>query len=150
MKSTKSTGFTLIELVITVAILAIIVALALPSYTNYMFRIRRADAKDLILRIAAAQERTYTNYNRYANTVTGAAPGGLGFSAGGDSTKDGTYTVAIEAIGAPGTPLAAPFQTYQLSATPTGIQAPDKCKVLSVDSTGKKDKTGDETNGKCW
>lgn len=60
-------GFTLIELVITVAIVAILAAVAYPSYQNYLMRGRRTDGKEIMQRIAAAEERFYTNRNRYTD-----------------------------------------------------------------------------------
>src|SRR5690606_11790491 len=62
-------GFTLIELMIVVAIVAILAAIAYPSYINYIQRTRRADGHEMLMRMAAAQERYYTNYNHYAKTA---------------------------------------------------------------------------------
>lgn len=128
-------GFTLIELMIVVAIVAILAAIAYPSYTNYVQRTRRADGHEMLMRMAAAQERYYTNYNRYAKTAD------LGMGATPTSEK-GYYEVVV-------TP-AEPDQSYTLTATPQGSQADDKCKNLTLTNTGAKGKTGDESNGKCW
>ncbi|GAI02651.1 unnamed protein product, partial [marine sediment metagenome] len=57
MRSSAKKGFTLIELMIVVAVIAILAAIAYPSYTRYVYRARRADGQDLLMRIAAAQER---------------------------------------------------------------------------------------------
>ncbi|MEB2317016.1 MAG: prepilin-type N-terminal cleavage/methylation domain-containing protein, partial [Xanthomonadaceae bacterium] len=62
-------GFTLIEVMVVVAIVAILAAIAYPSYSDYAFRARRVDGKEMMMRVAAAQERYYTNLNSYA-TVT--------------------------------------------------------------------------------
>lgn len=126
-------GFTLIEMMIVVAIIAIIASVAYPSYTNYSMRARRADGKEILMRMAAAQERYFTNMNRYATMAE------LGL---GTSSEKGYYTVSVT--------RANGNQTYTLTATPGGVQAADKCKNLTLTNTGAKDKSGDESNGKCW
>ncbi len=129
-------GFTLIELMIVVAIIAILAAIAYPSYINYVQRTRRADGHEMLMRMAAAQERYYTNYNKYAKTADlgmGATP----------ASEEGYYTVVV-------TP-DEPDQTFVLTATPQGAQAVDACGKLVLSNTGVKtapDDTG--KNGKCW
>ncbi|MEO8461477.1 MAG: type IV pilin protein, partial [Dokdonella sp.] len=75
LKNTK--GFTLIELMVVVAIVAILASIAIPSYSKYGFRTRRADAREMLMRVAAAEERFYTNGNTYTATLSA-----LGFSSG--------------------------------------------------------------------
>ncbi len=149
MLGKKSKGFTLLELVITMVIVAILAAIALPNYSNYVYRTRRADGKNMLEKVAAAQERVYTNFNAYASTVTGAPtgnpPAGLGFVTA--TSTDGHYIVTVGGVGATN-------QTYTLTATPvTGdVQAADACGALTLDNTGKKSWTGANppTNGPCW
>ncbi len=126
-------GFTLIEMMIVVAIIAIIAAVAYPSYTNHVMRSRRADGKELLMRMAAAQERHYTNLNRYGSVAD------LGL---GNTSDNRYYEVEVE--------LGDGDQTYTLTAAPQGPQTTDKCGDLTLTNTGFKDKSGDETNGKCW
>jgi type IV pilus assembly protein PilE len=136
-------GFTLVELVIVVLIIAVLASLAVPAYQRYAQRTRRADAREMLMRIAAAQERFYTNYNRYAAAVTGAPPAGLGFASA--ASEKGYYTVVITAAG------AAP-QTYSLAAAPVAGQGQqnDKCGTISITNGGVKSFSGNENNGKCW
>lgn len=135
MASPKSRGFTLIELMIVVAIVAILAAISYPNYTNYVLRTRRADGKEFLMRIAAAQERYYTNLNRYASM------GDLGLST---TSEKGYYTVEVA--------LANGDQTYVLTATPQNAQANDQCANLLLSNTGAKDWSGAKppTNGNCW
>ena len=86
MRIRKYNGFTLIELMIVVAIIAIIAAIAYPSYSNYVYRARRADAQEMLMRVAAAQERYYTNMNNYATTTQ------LAFS---DLSEQNHYKVSV-------------------------------------------------------
>lgn len=131
----KIRGFTLIELMITIAIVAILAAIALPSYDRFVKRTRRADGHELMMRIAAAEERFYTNRNTYSDDIATD----LGLS---DTSEKGHYVVAA-ALGAGG-------QTYVLTATPQNNQSTDKCANLTINNVGFKDWSGDDSNGKCW
>ena len=130
-----SAGFTLIELMIVVVVIAILAAVAVPAYQNYAYRARRPDGKDMLLRVAQAEERYYTSFNRYTGTL-----GDLGFSSG-DSEK-GYYTVTVA--------TARTAQAYTLSAVPQGVQGGDACATLTLDSTGVKAESGAASNGDCW
>ena len=143
MKRKAFAGFTLIEVMIVVGIVAILAAIAVPNYTRYTQRARRAEARDLLMRVAAAQERYYTNFNSYAANVTGPPPGGLGF--GNAQSEQGFYTAAII--------LGVNNQTYTLTAAPRPgtAQTVDKCATLSLTGAGVKGTIGgNESNGKCW
>jgi type IV pilus assembly protein PilE len=143
----KTRGFTLIEMMIVVAIIAIIAAFAFPAYQRYGQRARRADGKELLMRVAAAQERYYTNFNRYATSPLTAATS-LGLSS--LTSQRGYYTIT-SANGATGN-----TQSYVLTATPVagGAQAQDKCGALGVNNTGGKTPIAtampQNSNGACW
>ncbi len=131
-------GFTLIELMVVVAIVAILAAIALPSYNNYVMRSRRASGHDMLMMVATAQERYYTNHNAYATDLAD-----LGFSTPASLTSEGGYYLVALAAG--GT-----AQNFTLQATPKNAQASDKCANLTLTSTGAKGYSGVESNGKCW
>lgn len=131
-------GFTLIELVIVMAILAIIAAIAFPSYQNYLERARRADGREMLQRIAAAQERFYTNRNRYTDDLTTAA----GLNLGTTNSEAGHYAIGIV--------VAADGQSYTLTAVPAGVQVHDECANLTVNNVGARGYSGTQTNGSCW
>ena len=137
-------GFSLIELMITVAIIAILAAIAYPSYTNHVMKSRRADGREMLMRVAAAQERYYTRLNAYTNTLAH-----LGLASG--ASENGYYVIssAAVAVGAGGT-APATQQSYLLTATPQAAQAADKCGNLTLNNVGTRDRSGDDTNGRCW
>jgi type IV pilus assembly protein PilE len=143
MSHRRTRGFTLIELMVVVAIIAILAAIAYPSYSRYAFRTRRGEAHEMLMRVAAAQERDFTNFNAYASGITGTDDTDLGFSSA--DSENGSYTITT-AKGSTGD-----SQSYKLTATPKGVQASDSCGKLELTNTGVKtapDDTG--TNGKCW
>ena len=131
----RTKAFTLIELMIVVAIIAILAAIAYPSYDRYVQRTRRADGREMLMRIAAAEERFYTNRNTYTANI--AADLGLPVA-----SQKGYYNVAAA--------VAAGGQTYVLTATPLAPQNSDACGSLTINNIGYKDKSGGESNGKCW
>ena len=130
-KARRGGGFTLIELVIVLAIIAILAAIALPSYEAHVMKARRAQGKSDLLELSQLAERAYT-INRDYTTFT--LP----------------YSVSPNGTGAPAAynlTLATPSATaYTLTATPTGAQANDICGILTLDQTGRKTHSaGDDT-----
>lgn len=144
--SNAATGFTLIELMIVVAIVAMLSAIAYPSYVEYVLKSKRSDGKALLSRIAGEQERFFTARGQYTNNLTGAKPAGLGFT--NNQSEKGCYTAAIA--------LGAGNLSYTLTATPTssgscGNQALDtKCGALSINNLGVKGATGTDGAARCW
>ena len=139
-------GFSLIELMIVVAIIAVLASLAYYNYSRYAFRARRADAREMLMRTAAAQERFFTNTNAYAIStadITNGPPQGLGLTA---TSAGGNYTLTA-ASGNTGDALS-----FILTAVPVagGPQANDKCANLTIDNVGNKAWSGDTSNGACW
>ncbi len=143
----KNRGFTLIELIITVAIVAILAAIAYPSYQEYIRKARRADAKSVLLQAAQWMERYYTENNRYHQDRAGNAVKLA--SALSKSPSDGSSSKYYDIT------LAAVTQnTFTLNAAPTSgtDQTKDKCQTLTLTNTGVKDVTGGATMTKedCW
>jgi len=143
MTMQRKRGFTLIELMIVVAIIAILAAIAVPWWGRYTYRARRADGQNLLMHIAQAEERYYTDYNYYPLSA-----GSLGYT-GTPTSEHGYYTVTLAA-----SPAASAGQGYVATAAPQGPQTNDVCGNLSIDSTGQKlpsaASTGRYSNGNCW
>jgi type IV pilus assembly protein PilE len=146
MRGSRTSGFTLIELMVVVAIIAILAALAYNNYSRYAYRSRRVDGQNMLLRVASAEERYYTNYNNYTSTITGSSSSSLGFSTALSDDQHYTVTAAV----------ASGNQSYTLTATPVAgdVQAKDQCGSLTLDSSNNKTPASgvmpQNSNGSCW
>ncbi len=129
-------GITLMELVIVVAIVAILGAIAIPSYNDYVTETRRADGQVALLDLANRMDRFFTENNTYV----GATLAGLGMPT---TSSEGFYNLAI--TNATGT-------AYTIQATPTGAQASQdtNCASLTYNQLGQKGNTGPGTAADCW
>ena len=133
----RNRGFTLIELMIVVVIVAILVGIAYPAYVDQMRKARRSEGKALLMELMSAQERHYTENGTYTTNFTQ-----LGYAASGGVTSDGGwYKVTAGQCGSDALTLCV-----KLSAAPQGAQASDSCGTLTLDSRGNKSPS---TTG-CW
>jgi len=128
----NSLGFTLIELMITVAIVAILASIAYPSYQAYIVRGQRVEGKSALLDAAARMERSYSDNNQYPADVTTLVNA---------TTENNYYTIAGGATG-------ANSQAFTITATPIIVDA--GCNVLSLTNTGAKGENGTLDVPTCW
>src|ERR1700692_3674911 len=91
--SRRRKGFTLVELVVTMVIAAILAAIAIPAYSNYVRKARRADAKSALLDLASLEERFYSTQNIYSSTSTD-----LGYAAFPATVGSGYYQIAAPTV----------------------------------------------------
>ena len=133
-------GFTLIELMVVAAVIAILTTIAVPMYTKQIRESRRADAKTALLDLASREERYFTVNNAYTNNLTDLGytsnnPVGLGSS----STPDyylciGSVTAATPGTAtAPGTPAG-----FVVQAAPNADQVNDTCGAYQLDNLGNQ------------
>lgn len=144
-KRIKSQGMTLIELMVVVAIVAILAGIAFPAYQQHVIKSNRVDAQTVLIEAAQYMERFYTANHRYDQDLAGNAvvlPADLTASPVGADTV--YYNVAINAVGT---------STYTLTATPQGTQVDDG--RLDINNLGVKvwDKNNDavtDPGESCW
>jgi type IV pilus assembly protein PilE len=141
-------GFTLIELMIAVAIIGILLRLALPAYQNSVMKSRRADAKTALLDLAQREERYLATTNQYTTsapalgysgttTVTAAAPMTI------QSGSASFYTLEVATSGT---------TSFTATARPTGAQlAKDtQCANFIINNTGQQTISGTGNATDCW
>jgi len=139
MNRYKSTGVTIIELLITLGIIAIVASLAYPAYKGYTVVANRSEGKIALNEIAMAQERFFGNNNTYTIDISQLP----GFTANPVVTDKGFYSIS-GAVGATGN-IATSFT---LTATPLAGQLNDSCTSITLTSTGVKG--GSPTKSDCW
>ena len=132
----RQRGFTLIELMVTVAIVAILAAIALPAYQEQMRKSRRADAKQALLAVAQNMEKYYTENARY--TTTSGSTTCPGATVIVTPSPEGYYAISA---------ACSSDNAFALTATAQGAQAGDThCATLTYTSTNIKG----GTNADCW
>ncbi len=132
----KSPGFTLIEVMLVVALVAILTAIALPNYQEYVRRAGRAEGRAALLQAAQWMER--------AATATGTYPLTASFPTALATLPSGRYTVALVSVGG---------ASFTLTATPAKGQLGDSCGNYTLTHTGLRGAAGQTAGAivaECW
>lgn len=132
-------GFTLIELMVTIAVVSILAAVAYPSYLSYVQKTRRTEAQSKLIEISNRQEMYYLDHHQYATNLDSD----LGMGANPFITENGYYSIAT-------TSTVSTAFGFTLTATAIGTQASDTdCAILSITQDQTKTATNaNDTN--CW
>jgi type IV pilus assembly protein PilE len=151
MKKTNHSGFTLIELMIVVAIIAILASVAYPSYTNSVLKGKRAEGRAALAELMLQQERYMTQTNSYCafSNSNGTTTAGTGCTTvpfktySGDSPSNPAYYLSADACTPPNI-----RECVVLTATP--VKADPEAGNLQILSTGTKTCTGGSNPAVCW
>lgn len=127
-----SRGFSLIELMIVVALIAILTAIAVSAYTKWVYKARRTEAKTALLDLAAREERFYTANNAYSNGALVGTNWPLGYSL--PANLNGDYTLSVITPSA----ASATGATFTLQADPQAVQQGDACGSYTLDNLGNQ------------
>lgn len=147
-------GFTLIEIMIVVSIVAILAAIAVPSYQEQVRKSRRSDATAALTAAASLQERWYFQFNGYTDSVDD-----IGGASGSLVSSEDFYTVAVSNNAGEGNCVgggAIRFNCFTLTATPvagTTQASDDDCASFTLTQLGERhaqNSSANDTTDQCW
>lgn len=136
-KKRRLAGFTLIEVMVVVAVIGILAAVAYPSYAEYIRNSRRAEAQSVLMDLATRQQQWLLDTRNYVKTTDACTTPILNVTV--PPSVCGSYKIEVTIPD----PVPVP-PTFTATATPQGAQVKEKCGTLSVTHTGAK------TPSKCW
>jgi type IV pilus assembly protein PilE len=146
----RQSGFSLIEVMIAVVIVAVLAGVAFPSFLDSIRKGRRSEAFTALSAIQQAQERWRANKSSYASDLTSAAPAGLGLAA---TTPGGYYSITLTNVGDTG------FEAVAVAVTGTSQANDGACAKLAVQLDGGNIRYASATSAgtltyassdKCW
>ena len=139
-------GFTLMEVLVTVAIVGILAAIAIPSYTSYIQRSNRSDARTQLLQAAAFLQTCFSQNNDYRCAPAGPSTMTPPFDQAPMSPAAAKYNITINSGG------GVNSTNFELRAAPTGTMAGDECGTFTLTSAGVRDiiATSGRTANDCW
>jgi type IV pilus assembly protein PilE len=135
------------EILTALVVIAVLAAIAIPSWRTHLLRVRRAEARDALTKLQAAQDRWFGSHARYATAaqLTARAPDGLELAA---TTPGGLYAITL-ATSADGLSFLATARAIARA----GQEGDDRCAVFSIDHVGQmsaSDSAGADRSADCW
>jgi type IV pilus assembly protein PilE len=145
---TRNLGFSLIELMVVVAIIGVLAAIAFPAYDGYVVKTNRAIAKSFLSQVASKQEQFFADNKQYATDMTQLGYAFESFSItnrsdiGKPDASDAIYNLSL--------PKAGSTREFSVEAAPINVQGSKDtdCGTLSLTQAGTKSQTGSGTT--CW
>jgi type IV pilus assembly protein PilE len=148
-KRSAAAGFTLIELMVTVLIAAVLLTIAVPSYQTYIRKSRRTEAKTAVLDLAGREETLFSTTNNYSNVSSAVGYGAGVFPV---AVGNGYYTVTV-AVPVPAATAAPTFTVTAVPAAGSSQLLDTACQLFSVDQLGNQtalDAGGAVNTATCW
>jgi type IV pilus assembly protein PilE len=140
-------GFTLIELMVTLVIAAILLTVAIPGYQSYVRKSRRTDAKTAVLDLAGREETLFSTKNAYS-----AVAADVGYTVLPSPVGSGYYTISV-AVTAPGANVAPAFTVTAVPSAGSTQLKDTPCQSFTVDQLGNQtalDSGGAQNTQTCW
>jgi type IV pilus assembly protein PilE len=147
MKGKLQRGFTLIEFMMVMVVIGILLGIALPAYSEYLMKTRRADGTSYLMVLAGEQEKWFFANNTFTSTLT---------DIGNATSPDGFYTITLSnsVAGVTCNGGGGPFNCFELTATAAGRQAGDTdCATITLDHRGLRAAQmadASDSSALCW
>jgi type IV pilus assembly protein PilE len=145
--SGRTRGFTIMEILTALVVIAVLAAIAIPTWHTHVLRVRRAEARDALMNLQAAQDRFFGRHARYATAaqLTAPAPDGLELT---PTTARNLYAIELET-----TPDGLGYLATARAVARAGQDADDRCATFTIDHVGQMgaaDSSGTDRSADCW
>jgi type IV pilus assembly protein PilE len=150
VRAFRAAGFTLIELMIVVVIVAVLLIVAIPTYLSQIRESRRTEARNYLVELASREERYYATQNAYTSTASLLGYAGFG---SGSPVGGGYYYISTPTVPDPNNASQPSFSLTALPVTGKGQDKDSYCASFTVESNGKRtalNSGGTDDSSYCW
>jgi type IV pilus assembly protein PilE len=143
--ATKTSGFSLIELMVVVVVITILLAIAIPMYQTYIQQSRRTAAKTGLMDVASREEKYFSTNNTYTQNLTllGYTGTGTSITVPNNTPTTDYYTITVA-------PSGSSSSDFTATAAPINSQASDACATYTLTDLGVQGNSGGSETSGCW